>query len=93
MVIKYKLKWLFAGTQRPPQELHHESLSALSNRRGEGRRSSGNEWHEQEDCVTEMQKKIDSKVLKMMQLQKQVVNHIQTKHNLHKRPNACFKFF
>lgn len=43
--------------------------------------------------VTEMQKKIDSEVLKMMQLQNQVVDHIQTEHNSHGRPNSCLELF
>lgn len=74
MVIKCQLQWLFAGTQGPPQELHHESLSAISDRKG-GRGEGALAMQEQEGCVTEMQKKIDSEVVKMMQLQNQVVSH------------------
>lgn len=91
MVIKCKLKWLFAGTQSPPQELHHESLSAERQEGGgEGALAMDDVSKE---TVTEMQKEVDSEVLKMMQLQNQVVNHIQTTHNLHKRPDLYFLLF
>lgn len=74
MVIKGKPQWLFAGTQSPPLELHQESLPRP--REGEGKKERL-QWREQEGCVTEMQKKTDNEVVKMMQLQTQVVNHIQ----------------
>lgn len=70
LVIKGKLQWLFAGTQSPPLELHQESLPW---RQGAGRGRRSNDVSR--GCVTEMQKKTDNEVVKMMQLQNQVVNH------------------
>lgn len=46
------------------------------------------QWREQ-DGVTEMQKKTDREVLKMMQLQNHVVNHNQTRQNWQGRSNSC----
>lgn len=85
MVIKCQRRWLFAGTQGPPPELHHESLSAVRT----GRRGEGEEEHLQgrsrRAVSLEMRKKIDSEVVKMMQLQNQVVSHkaIYTKGQIH----------
>lgn len=58
MVIKCKLEWLLAGTQSPPQELHHESLSVLSDRKGEGK-GGALAMNDVKTTVTEMQKKIE----------------------------------
>lgn len=49
------------------QELHHERLSAISDRKREGL-GENLQWGEQENHVTVMQKKTDSEELKMMQL-------------------------
>lgn len=79
MVIKCKQQWLDSGTQSPPQELHHERLSAISDRRGKGW-GENLQWCEQENRVTGMLKKIDSEDLKMMQL----LNHDVTTLDLNK---------
>lgn len=47
---------------------------ALATGSGKGKKEHL-QWREQEGCVTEMQKKTDNEVVKMMQLQNQVVNH------------------
>lgn len=75
MVIKCQLQWLFAGTQGPPQELHHESLSATRTGRGVGEEEEHLQGRSRRAVSLEMRKKIDSEVVKMMQLQNQVVGH------------------
>lgn len=44
--------------QSPPQELHHESLSVLSDRKGEGK-GGALAMNDVRTTVTEMQKKIE----------------------------------